>query len=525
MNLNQLKIGTRVGLLVVVLALSIVVMGITSWWALKADATQFQANNVKSSQVESAVDLARGAQVAFKVQIQEWKNTLLRGGDQAAFDKYSTAFVKEGETTEARLTELKRVMAQLDMPTSQVDDAISALDTLKARYLDALGHYDRADADRSAHVVDGLVKGMDRLPTQKIDDIVTGVMKAAKDTQAESLAAAQTRMQGAMLIMLCIMAVALGVGVSLSIVVMRSISGPLGEAVVVAGEVADGNLGLRIEARGEDEVSQLRLAMGRMNASLLRVVGQVREAADMVSHASGEIATGNMDLSSRTELQASNLQQTAATINQLSTGVQHSAQHAAQAESLASKASEVAERGGAVVSDVVRTMDDINASSRKIEEIIGVIDGIAFQTNILALNAAVEAARAGEQGRGFAVVASEVRALAQRSANAAKEIKTLINDSVACVERGTSLVSEAGETIASAVQAVRQVREVVSEISLAAREQATGIDQVTQAISAIDHTMQQNAALVEEAAAAAASLRQQASALQGSVSFFRISPA
>jgi methyl-accepting chemotaxis protein len=253
----------------------------------------------------------------------------------------------------------------------------------------------------------------------------------------------------------------------------------------------------------------------------LRVVSQVREAADMVSHASGEIASGNMDLSSRTETQASNLQQTVATIGQLSTGVQHSADHAAQAESLASKASEVAERGGVVVGDVVQTMNDINASSRKISEIIGVIDGIAFQTNILALNAAVEAARAGEQGRGFAVVASEVRALAQRSANAAKEIKVLINASVECVDRGTNLVGEAGETIASTVQAVRQVRDVVSEISLAAREQATGIDQVSQSISAIDNTMQQNAALVEQAAAAAASLRQQATALQGSVSFFR----
>jgi methyl-accepting chemotaxis protein len=208
-------------------------------------------------------------------------------------------------------------------------------------------------------------------------------------------------------------------------------------------------------------------------------------------------------------------------IEQLSCGVRHSADNAAQAQALASQANQVAERGGDVVGHVVQTMNDINASSRKISEIIGVIDGIAFQTNILALNAAVEAARAGEQGRGFAVVASEVRALAQRSANAAKEIKTLINDSVACVNRGSTLVGEAGETIASTMNAVRQVRDVISEITTSTSEQATGVSHVSDAISTMDNTMQQNAALVEQAAAAATSLKQQAQSLQDSVAFFQ----
>jgi methyl-accepting chemotaxis protein len=520
-NLNSLNIGTRVAFLAAVMGVSTVIVGGTGWWAMRADAAQFEACSLKALDAEKAVDLARGAQVNFKVQIQEWKNTLLRGGDEAAFNKYSQAFAKEGESTKAKLTELKGYMAHLSLPTTDVDEAVSALDTLKSKYTEALSKYDRAEADKSAHLVDGLVKGMDRPPTKKLDDIVAGVMKSAQAMQSASLETAEARMHGTMTFMLSIVVLALAVGGALSALIMRSISAPLQEAVALAGQVADGNLSMRIDAQGSDEVSQLRMAMGRMNDSLLRVVSQVREAADMVSHASGEIASGNMDLSSRTETQASNLQQTVATIGQLSTGVQHSADHAAQAESLASKASEVAERGGVVVGDVVQTMNDINASSRKISEIIGVIDGIAFQTNILALNAAVEAARAGEQGRGFAVVASEVRALAQRSANAAKEIKVLINASVECVDRGTNLVGEAGETIASTVQAVRQVRDVVSEISLAAREQATGIDQVSQSISAIDNTMQQNAALVEQAAAAAASLRQQATALQGSVSFFR----
>ncbi|HEX5357486.1 MAG TPA: methyl-accepting chemotaxis protein [Aquabacterium sp.] len=521
MNLSDLKIGARVAVLGGTMSLALLVVGATGWWGLKADEAQFEACAHKAQQFEQAIDLARSAQVSFKIQIQEWKNTLLRGGDQAAFEKYSTAFAKEGEVTQARLQELKGVLSGMNLPTSDIDQAQAALSELKSKYLDALTHYDRANPDHSAHEVDKLVKGMDRPPTKKIDEIVAGVLSSAKTMQARALDVAKARMRAAITTMLGVVLVALGIGASAAWLILRSITDPLAQAVSAATEVANGNLRVNIHADGQDEVSQLRAAMGKMNDSLLRVVSQVRESADMVSHASGEIASGNMDLSSRTEAQASNLQQTVATISQLSTGVQHSADHAAQAQDLASRASDVAERGGAVVGDVVQTMNDINTSSRKISEIIGVIDGIAFQTNILALNAAVEAARAGEQGRGFAVVASEVRALAQRSANAAREIKSLINASVECVDRGSHLVGEAGSTIAEAVQAVKQVRDVISEISVAAREQAEGISQVSHSIGAMDTTMQQNAALVEQAAAAASSLQQQAQALQGSVSFFR----
>lgn len=519
--IGGLKIGTRLAVMAGAMGVALLFVGATAWWALKADENQFEASALKAQQFEAAVDLARHAQVTFKIQIQEWKNTLLRGGDEAAFEKYSKAFAKEGEATQVRLGGLKKVLTELGQPTGDIDEAQAALSELKTKYLDALSHYDRAEADKSAHKVDSLVKGMDRPPTQKIDAIVTKVLDTAKRIQTQSLEAAKTRMHSALWAMAAMVALALGCGAAVYALILRSITTPLNDALSAAQEVASGNLRVSIHADGHDEVSQLRAAMGKMNDSLLRVVSQVREAADTVSHAAGEIATGNMDLSARTEAQASNLQQTAASINILSQGVQHSADHAAQAQQLAVTASEVAERGGVVVGDVVQTMTEINNSSRKISEIIGVIDGIAFQTNILALNAAVEAARAGEQGRGFAVVASEVRALAQRSANAAREIKALINASVACVDRGSVLVGEAGETIASAVHAVKQVRDVVYEISAATREQATSIEQVTQAVGAIDNTMQQNAALVEQAAAAAASLRQQAQALQGSVSFFQ----
>ncbi|MBI2733034.1 MAG: HAMP domain-containing protein [Aquabacterium sp.] len=521
MNFTQMKIGTRVAVLGAAMSVALLTVGGTAMWALKADEAQFEACAHKAQQFESAIDLARSAQVTFKIQIQEWKNTLLRGGDEAAFDKHSKAFVKEGEASAAKLQELKAVMSGLGLPTSDIDEAQAALGELRTKYLDALTHYDRADADKSARAVDKLVKGMDRPPTKKIDGIVENVLASAKTMQAQSLDMAKARMHAALWSMFGVIGLALGAGAAAAWFILRSITEPLQQAVAAATEVASGNLRVAIGADGSDEVSQLRNAMGKMNDSLLQVVTQVREAADMVSHASSEIASGNMDLSARTEAQASNLQETVATIGQLSTGVQHSADHAAEAQELATLASEVAERGGAVVNDVVQTMNDINTSSRKISEIIGVIDGIAFQTNILALNAAVEAARAGEQGRGFAVVASEVRALAQRSANAAREIKSLINASVECVDRGGNLVGEAGNTISEAVQAVRRVREVISEITVAAREQASGISQVSQAIGAIDNTMQQNAALVEQAAAAASSLQQQAQALQGSVSFFR----
>jgi len=304
--------------------------------------------------------------------------------------------------------------------------------------------------------------------------------------------------------------------------ISRSISRPLRIAVDAAEQVASGDLSRHIEADSRDETGQLLHALGDMNRALARVVGEVRSGADTIATASGQIASGNQDLSSRTEEQASSLQQTAASMEELTSTVRQNADNARQANQLAVSASEVAVRGGEVVGQVVDTMGSINASSRKIVDIIGVIDGIAFQTNILALNAAVEAARAGEQGRGFAVVASEVRSLAQRSAAAAKEIKQLIDDSVSKVEEGSRQVAEAGSTMDEIVGSVRRVTDIMGEITAASQEQTSGIEQVNQAISQMDQVTQQNAALVEEAAAAAASLQEQTGALVHSVRVFKI---
>ena len=304
---------------------------------------------------------------------------------------------------------------------------------------------------------------------------------------------------------------------------IRSIRQPLMQANELASKIAMGDLSMQIDTSRGDEFGDLMKSLAAMNESLGRMVQQVRQSTDSIATASAEIATGNNDLAQRTEQTSSNLQSTASSMDQLTGTVQQSANSARQAGTLAADASAVAERGGAVVKQVVFTMEEINVSSRKISDIIGVIDGIAFQTNILALNAAVEAARAGEQGRGFAVVASEVRSLAQRSAEAAKEIKTLIGTSVEKVASGTKLVSDAGVTMSDIVQSVRKVADVIGEITAAASEQSSGISHVNQAIGNLDQMTQQNAALVEESAAAAESLREQADQLARAVAVFKIS--
>jgi len=345
-----------------------------------------------------------------------------------------------------------------------------------------------------------------------------------KDAQAEYDDSLQF---GARLSLASLSAIALGIviGAGMGYLLMRSITQPLSRARDVAKAVADGNLSASISVQGHDEIAELLHAVSDMQNALARVVHQVRVGAESVATASAEIAQGNQDLSSRTESQASALEQTAASMEQLSSQVRQNADNAAQANQLAQNASAVAIQGGEVVGQVVDTMKGINEASRKISDIISVIDGIAFQTNILALNAAVEAARAGEQGRGFAVVASEVRSLAGRSAEAAKEIKALIDTSVQRVEAGSTLVDQAGSTMQEVVASIRRVTDIVGEISSASHEQSQGVAQVGEAVTQMDQVTQQNAALVEEMAAAAASLKAQAQDLVQTVAVFKLSAA
>ncbi len=353
-----------------------------------------------------------------------------------------------------------------------------------------------------------------------------GIKNVAQE-QRDQLDGAMQRLQAAnnraRVGLLAFALVSLAAGGALAWWLTRSISTPLREAAQVADAIARFDLTHRIEPRGEDETGRLAQSLVSMQAALLKLIGEVRGSTDSISTASAEIATGNLDLSQRTEQTASNLQNAASSMAELTGTVKQTADSAMTANQLASSAASVAQRGGEAVSQVVATMEQISQSSRKINEIIGTIDGIAFQTNILALNAAVEAARAGEQGRGFAVVAGEVRLLAQRSAEAAKEIKTLISASVERVDSGTEQVQAAGATMTEIVASVQRVTDIIGEISAAASEQSEGIASVNASVVQLDQMTQQNAALVEESAAAAESLREQSSRLADAIGVFKLS--
>jgi methyl-accepting chemotaxis protein len=402
-------------------------------------------------------------------------------------------------------------------------DSIQRLDSYVQRSTPTLNNILIGGYD-NAHAADRMLNRA----KEEVQTVEANVEKIAKTVATEAEQTQATLLDTMNLVMWAFMGtvglVVLMV-VPLTLMNSRSIIGPIGYAARVATAIAGGDLTMPIRIEGKDETATLLGALSRMQDSLRSVVGQVHESSASIRHASSEVASGNSDLSHRTEQAASSLQQTASSMEQLTGTVRHSADAARQASQLAGTAADVAQRGGQVVAQVVSTMEEINQSSKKIADIIGTIDGIAFQTNILALNAAVEAARAGEQGRGFAVVAGEVRSLAQRSAAAAREIKSLIGASVGRVEVGSRLVADAGSTMDEIVASVQRVSDIISEISAAAGEQSAGIGHVNTAVSHLDSMTQQNAALVEQSAAAAESLREQAERLSGVVGAFRLTAA
>ncbi len=460
--------------------------------------------------VDVANEQAAGALLAeFRLQVQEWKNTLLRGKDAEQRSKYWSAFQKSEADVSRRAVALRDALPEGEGKAlvSQFADAHAKMGLDYRKGFEA---YAGSDGDMS--VGDAAVKGKDRAPAELLD-------QAGKKISARTVAALQAANDSskqATMLSIALLAVGAAGAIAAGTVMARAIVRPIEYAVEAAQRVAAGDLRHDIDSSalgGRDETGRLLDAMQQMTAGLRGLVNQVHQGADSIAGASGEIASGNLDLSRRTEQQAASLEETASSMEELMATVKQNADNARQANQLAASASHTAVNGGAVVAEVVVTMDSISASAKKIVDIIGVIDGIAFQTNILALNAAVEAARAGEQGRGFAVVASEVRNLAQRSAGAAKDIKQLINDSVAKVDAGSALVSRAGASMDDIVDSVRRVTDIMAEISSASTEQESGIAQVNLAVTEMDSTTQQNAALVEEAAAAAQAMQQQTVAL------------
>jgi len=452
---------------------------------------------------------------AFKTEVQEWKNTLLRGKDEAERNKYWQAFQEREREVNTLLAKVQAELAP-GKERDLLEQFGRAHTQMGQDFRQGYEAFAAAGFDPAAG--DAAVKGKDRAPAELLDQASDQIVAATR-VNAELAEAASKR---ATLLSLIAMVLGSGAAIVAGVLVSRSIVRPLDRAVEVAKTVAAGDLRARIEVTSNDETGQLLQALKDMNASLKQIVSKVRSGAETISVASDEIATGNMDLSSRTEQQAGALEETASSMEELTSTVKQNADNARQASQLAISACDVALKGGDVVERAVTTMGAISESSKQIVDIIGVIDGIAFQTNILALNAAVEAARAGEQGRGFAVVASEVRNLAQRSATAAKEIKTLIGDSVARVEAGSALVNETGATMSEIVASVKRVMDIMAEISAASVEQGAGIEQINIAVTEMDTTTQQNAALVEEAAAAAQALREQTAALNEVVGVFKL---
>jgi methyl-accepting chemotaxis protein len=513
MSFANLKIGTRLGsgfFLVLVLLAAVLGLGLNSMGHINGRLEDIVTDkNAKVELANKMVDNIRdiAAQISNLVMLTD------EAGMQAEKAKMGEARAKYAEA-KAGLVKLA-VSDKEKALMEKVNELLIKAVPLNNKVMELVLQ------NKNTEAADILMKEAApalRATLAALDDVIA----YEKEQSTNAAAEARAEYGSARNLMFALGGLAILLGSMVAWLITRSITRPINEAVKVAETVAAGDLTSRIDASAKDETGRLLQALKDMNESLVKIVGEVRSGTETIASASGQIASGNLDLSSRTEEQASSLEETASSMEELTSTVKQNADNARQANQLAVSASEVAGKGGMVVSQVVDTMGSIKESSKKIVDIISVIDGIAFQTNILALNAAVEAARAGEQGRGFAVVAAEVRTLAQRSAGAAKEIKSLIDDSVEKVDAGAKLVNQAGTTMDEIVDSISRVTDIMSEITAASQEQTAGIEQINQAITQMDQVTQQNASLVEEAAAASEAMQEQAKSLSRAVSVFRI---
>ncbi|MDH5265280.1 MAG: methyl-accepting chemotaxis protein, partial [Betaproteobacteria bacterium] len=482
----------------------------------RVNASVHDLERVTQVDLDTQQNILRAA-VAFKTQVQEWKNVLLRGKDPAALDKHWKGFEEAESVTRALVAEARAGVAQPEIRKA-LEQVGAAHKEAGERYRKGLQAYKDAGFDATA--ADKLVAGIDRAPTLILQEAEKSAVDSGARLVNDTVDEAQTIYRLAILFTGLAMLATL---VVLWYFVRGAVLKPVTRAVEFAERIAGGDLSGDLRSEARDEVGQLLRALANMKENLAEVVMQVRVSAESVATASNQVAVGTTDLSQRTEEQASSLEETAASMEELSSTVKQNAENAHQADELSRGASKRAEQGGAEVVQMVVTMNEISTSASRIAEIISVIDAIAFQTNILALNAAVEAARAGEQGRGFAVVASEVRSLAQRSAQAAKEIKDLIADSVLKVDQGTHQVEQAGDTIQALVIDVQQVSGLMRSIAEASAEQSRGVQQVNKTVTEMDKVVQQNASAVQQSASAAEGMRQHAQALLKAVGTFRLS--
>ncbi|PIF90416.1 methyl-accepting chemotaxis protein-1 (serine sensor receptor) [Acidovorax sp. 62] len=511
--MKNLKISTRLSgafALLVLMLIGLAVAAMTQLSAMRAATAEITENWLPSVEVINAID-AQTSDLRLIVL------THIMNTDEAAMAKIDQQLLA-GRAKMAQLRKTYEPLISSPEEKKLYDDFAANWTKYIAVNDTALAHSRKNETEQARAIVEGESAKLYVISGEMLDKLV----KLNSDGAAEAKKVSESTYATARNTLLIVAALAIALAIAAALWLIRSITAPLSRAVEVADQVAAGDLSAHIEVTSTDETGQLLGALQRMQQSLVRTVSVVRQNSESVASASAEIASGNNDLSARTEQQASALEETAASMEELGSTVRQNADNARTANQLAMSASTVATQGGEVVAEVVETMKGINASSNKIADIISVIDGIAFQTNILALNAAVEAARAGEQGRGFAVVATEVRNLAGRSAEAAKEIKSLIMASVERVEQGTLLVDKAGSTMTEVVTAIRRVTDIMGEISAASSEQSAGVGQVGEAVTQMDQATQQNAALVEEMAAAASSLNGQAGELVNAVAVFKL---
>ena len=517
--MNNLKIGSRLmlgfGLLLALLCL-MAGMAAYQMGTLSANTDYYADNLVPSYEAEHGIAIAME-------EMRQLQYAHILANTAPEMEQLEKRIAQMHSTVEQGLTNYSQNLVSDAEDKRQLEDTRQAIAAYDAAWeqVQAISRQTITDPSKSAEA-EALMTGTATKAFEAASAAITRWWAYNVQLGQQLRSTSERTHHNARWSLLGAVSLALVLGIGAAMAITRSIVRPVKRAVELASTVAQGDLTTRIEVSGKDELAELMQSLVRMNASLVDIVGQVRASSDNIATGSAQIAAGNADLSHRTESQASNLEQTAASMEEISGTVRSNAETADLARTMSREAAEAAAGGGALMNDVVATMKQITDASARIADIISVIDGIAFQTNILALNAAVEAARAGEQGRGFAVVAGEVRSLAKRCADAAKEIKDLIGRNVDTVEVGTRQVDEAGVSMQGIVNKVQQVSQMISEISNATTEQASGIGQIGQAVSQLDLMTQQNAALVEESAAAAASLRSQADRLTGVVGLFKL---